>query len=82
MQTMTQDSNIASFMNYIDSHKENITLSKDNNLKLDPYFYDRQNELQQIRNDIKSGTSQLISFEEFEKNTKEFEKKLELKYAN
>ena len=85
MQTITlqiQDNYLSSFMNYIQNHKQNITISKDKNLELDPYFYDRQNELEQIRYDIKNGNSQLISFEDFENNTNNFEKELELKYAN
>ena len=32
--------------------------------------------------DIKSGKSKLISFEDFEHNVNQFEKNLELKYAN
>jgi hypothetical protein len=85
MQTITlqiQDNYLSSFMNYIQNHKQNITISQDKNLELDPYFYDRQNELEQIRYDIKNGNSQLISFEDFEGNTDIFEKELELKYAN
>ncbi len=43
----------------------------DKNLEHDPYFYERQKELIQIREDIKKDPSRLISFDEFE-----------LKYAN
>jgi len=43
---------------------------KDKNLELDPYFYERQKELHQIRDDIESGKMELISHEEF---WKEFE---------
>ena len=85
MQTIAvqiQDNYITNFMSYINNHSENINISKDPNLELDPYFYERQKELHQIRDDIKSGNSQLITFEDFENNTNKFEKELELKYAN
>ena len=85
MQTLSvqvQDSYIQDFMSYVNSHSENITITKDKNLELDTYFYERQKELQQQRDDIKNGNSQLISFEDFENKTNQFEKELELKYAN
>jgi len=85
MQTFTvniQDNYVQKFMNYINSHSENITISKNENLELDPYFYDRQRELHQIREDIKSGKSKLVSFDDFENRTNQLEKELELKYAN
>ena len=85
MQTMAvevQDAYVSDFMSYVNSHSENITIRKDKNLELDPYFYERQKELHKIRSDIKSGNSQLTSFEDFENKTNQFEKELELKYAN
>jgi hypothetical protein len=45
MQTIAvqiQDDYVQNFMNYVNSHSENITITKDNNLELDPYFYERQ----------------------------------------
>jgi len=85
MQTISvqiQDNYIQNFMSYVSNHSENITISKDKNLEIDPYFYERQKELQEIRNNIKNGNSRLASFEEFENKTEQFEKELELKYAN
>jgi hypothetical protein len=85
MQTIAvhiQDKYVQRFMSYVNSHSENITIAKDTNLEFDPYFYERQKELQEIRNDIKSGNSQLTSFEDFENKTNQFEKELALKYAN
>jgi len=69
-------------MNYVNNHSESITVSKDSNLKIDSYFYERQQELHQIRDDIKSGNSKLVSFEDFENITNQLEEELELKYAN
>ena len=85
MQTLAvqvEDSYIQKFMNYVNNHSENITISKDKNLENDSFFYERKKELHQIRDDIKSGKSQLISFDDFENNTNQLEKELELKYAN
>ena len=77
-----QDDYVQDFMKYVNNHSENITISKDTNLEFDPYFYDRKKELHQIRTDIKSGKSQLISFDDFEDKTNKLERELELKYAN
>ena len=85
MQTLSiqiQDSYMQQFMDFVKESHSNITVSKDKNLELDSYFYERQKELHQIRDDIKSGKSQLVSFEDFENRTNQLEKELELKYAN
>jgi len=85
MQTIAvqiQDNYISDFMSYVSNNSENISIDRDSNLELDPYFYERKKELKQIRDNIKNGNSKLMSFEDFEKNTNKFEKELELKYAN
>jgi len=85
MQTLTvniQDSFMQDFLTIVEHHKGKIQIQKDKNLEFDPYFYERQKELQEIRNNIKNGNSQLISFEDFENKSNQFEKELELKYAN
>jgi hypothetical protein len=85
MQTLTiniQDNFIQDFLAIVEQYKGKIQIQKDKNLEYDPYFYERQKELQEIRNNIKNGSSQLISFEDFESKTNQFEKELELKYAN
>ena len=85
MQTMSvqiQDDYVQKFMNYVNKHSEKITISKDENLENDSFFYERKKELHQIRDDIKSGKSQLVSFDDFENRTNQLEKELELKYAN
>jgi len=79
MQTVAvqiQDDFMQNFLNFINNHQESITITKD------PYFYERQKELQEIRDDIKSGKAKLISFGDFENKVSKFEKNLELKYAN
>lgn len=85
MQTLSvqiHDDYMQQFMNYVNKHSESITISKDQNLENDSFFYERKKELHQIRDDIKSGKSKLVSFDDFENKTNQLEKELELKYAN
>ena len=73
MQTIAvqiQDNYLSDFMNYVKSHSENITIAKDKNLELDPYFYERQKELHQIRDDIKNGQIEMVSHEKVWGNIK------------
>ena len=68
MQTMAvqiQDNYVENFMSYVNNHSENITISKDKNLELDPYFYERQKELHQIKSNIDNGKVQMIENDEF-----------------
>ncbi|OHE11349.1 MAG: hypothetical protein A2525_03915 [Sulfurimonas sp. RIFOXYD12_FULL_36_11] len=53
------------FLNFVGSCKDKIKITKDKNLEYDPYFYERQTELQQIRDDIKSGKAEMISDKDF-----------------
>jgi len=51
MQTLTievKDDFMTEFMKIIDTMKDNVIIKQDENLKLDPYFYERQKKLQQI----------------------------------
>jgi len=85
MQTITlqvQDSFIPNLLNFLNQFQDKVIIKKDKNLELDPFFYERQKQLQQDLKDIESGKSILISFEEFENNINDFEKELETKYAN
>ena len=85
MQTLSvqiEDDYMQQFMHYVNNHSEKITITKDENLENDLFFYERKKELHQMRSDIKSGKSELVSFDEFENRTNQFEKELELKYAN
>lgn len=53
---------------------------EDPNLQVDPYFYERREHLQRLREDIKSGKMKMYDSDEFEKEMDEFEKELILKY--
>jgi len=85
MQTLTirvKDDFMHEVLKFIEKAKDNITIERDENLKLDPYFYERQEELRQIRDDIKRGKSKTSNFEDFKIEMDRLEKELELKYAN
>ena len=64
MQTLAvqvEDNYIQDFMNYVNNHSNNITISKDRNLELDPYFYERQTQLHQDLQEVESGKAEMIS---------------------
>ena len=75
MQTMAvqiQDSYVQNFISYVNNHSDNITITKDKNLEYDPYFYERQKELHQLREDIKNGDMEMLSQEQYDKEMKQF----------
>ena len=72
-----QDSYMQQFMDFVKESHSNITVSKDKNLELDPYFYERQRELHQIRADVKSGKMEMLSEEQYEREIEEFFLELE-----
>ena len=69
MQTMT--------VQIQDNYVSDLTIEKDKNLKLDPYFYERKEKLHQIRDDIKNGNMRLLSQEESDNEIELFFKELE-----
>jgi len=80
MQTLSiqiQDSYMLQFMNFVKESHSKITVSKDKNLELDPYFYERQKELQQIRTDVKSGKMEMLSEEQYKQEIEQFFSELE-----
>ena len=85
MRTFTievKDEFIADFIKVIDNFKENVTIKNDKKLEIDPFFYERQKELQEIRENIKNGKSKTLSLKELENRVDNFEKYLESKYAD
>ncbi len=89
MQTLTievKDDFMAEFMKMIDTVKDNVIVKKDGvplgykNLEYDPYFYERQKQLQQDIDDIDSGKIEMLSQEQYDKEMSDFLTKL--KYAN
>ena len=82
MQTLSiqiQDGYMQQFMNFVKESHSNIIISKDKNLELDPYFYERQKKLHQIRADVKNGRMEMLSEEQYEQEIEQFFKELEKK---
>ena len=68
MQTLTvniQDGFIQDFLSIVEHYKDKIQIQKDENLEYDPYFYERQKQLQQDIDDIDSGKVEMINNDEF-----------------
>ena len=65
-----KDEYIQSFIDYVESHNENITIANNKNFDYDPYFYERQKELQKIRDEIKNNSIEMVSHNEVWKNIK------------
>jgi len=79
MQTLSiqiQDSYMQQFMNFVQESHSNITVSKDKNLEIDPYFYERKRELEQIIEDSENGTMEMLSQEQYETEMQIFFKDL------
>ena len=71
MQTLTvniQDNFVQDFLTIIEHYKDKVQLQKDKNLEQDPYFYERQKQLQQDLQEVESGTAEMISHNDLWKN--------------
>ena len=64
MQTLTlqvQDDFVPNLLNLLKEFKNEVIVKKDKNLEYDPYFYERQKQLQQDLKEIENGTAEMIS---------------------
>jgi anthranilate/para-aminobenzoate synthase component II len=80
MKTLTlevQDNFVPNLLEYLKQFKNEVHIQQDKNLELDPYFYERQEKLHQIRNDVKNGNMRLLSQEESDNEIELFFKELE-----
>lgn len=71
MQTLSvkiQDSYMQQFMIFVKDSQSNITVSKDRNLELDPYFYKRQKQLHQDLEEVENGKAEMISHDDLWSN--------------
>ena len=85
MQTIAiqiQDDYVNDFLNYVNNHSDSITIAKDKNLEYDPYFYERQKQLQQDLEEVENGTAEMLTQEQYDNEMNAFLKKLQSKYAN
>lgn len=68
MQTLTidiKDDFMIEFIKIIDTVKDNVVIRKDKNLELDPYFYERKEQLQKDMDDIDNGKIKMINNKDF-----------------
>ena len=68
MQTLTvdiQDNFVQDFLTILEHYKDKVQLQKDKNLVNDPYFYERQKQLQEDLDEIDSGKTKMLSNEDF-----------------
>jgi len=68
MQTFTiniQDNFVQDFLTIIEHYKDKVQLQKDGNLVNDPYFYERQKQLEQDIAEIDNGQVKMINNEDF-----------------
>jgi len=80
MQTLIvniQDGFMQDFLSIVEHYHGKIQIQKDKNLEYDPYFYERQKELHQIRADVRSGKMEMLSEEQYEKEIEQFFSELE-----
>ena len=80
MQTLTiqiEDSILQEFFDFVNKYKNDIHITQDKNIELDPYFYERQKKLHQIRNDMKNAKMRMLSEDEADKEVELFFKELE-----
>ena len=85
MQTLAvqvQDNYIQDFMDYVNNHSENIIISKDKNLELDLYFYERQKQLHEDLEEVESGKAEMLTQKQYDNEMNLFFKELKSKYAN
>ena len=75
MQTLTiqvQDNFLPQFLDYIKCYKESLSIQKDENLKYDPYYYERKKDLEEVIRESENGTMQILSQEQANKEIKSF----------
>ena len=85
MQTLKitiEDDFLQDFLSIVEHYKGKITIEKDKNLLQDPFFYERQKQLQQTLEALDNNEAKLYSQNEYKKQKDVFLKALREKYAN
>ena len=67
---------------FIEQNKGHIEIVEDENLKLDPFFYERKVSLEKTLKAVEDGSMNMYSQEEFDEIMDEFMDVLEKKYEN
>lgn len=89
MQTIelqVKDGHMQNILDMLESVKgvmlEKIEIKKDKNLEIDPYFYERREELHKLREDIRSGKMKMYDEDEWEVEMQKLEEDLDALYAD
>ena len=76
------DNFLQDFLSIVEHYKGKIKIEKDENLLQDPFFYERQKQLQEDLRSIDDERTKLYSQEEYTKKRDDFLKVLRTKYAD
>jgi hypothetical protein len=60
-----QDNFVEDFLTIIEHYKDKVQLQEDKNLVVDPFFHERQKQLQKVIAEIDNGCVDMISNEDF-----------------
>ena len=85
MQTLKitiEDSFLQDFLSIVEHYKGKIKIEKDENLLQDPFFYERQKQLQEDIQALDDDQAKIYSQEEYVKKRDDFLKVLRSKYAD
>ena len=67
---------------FIEDNKGHIEIVEDENLKLDPFFYERKASLEKTLKAVEDGSMKMYNQEEFDEVMDDFMDDLEKKYEN
>ncbi|MFA7083689.1 MAG: hypothetical protein WC141_04035 [Arcobacteraceae bacterium] len=79
MQTLSvqiQDDYMKQFMDFVKDSHSNIIVSKDKNIEIDPYFYERKKDLEQNIEESENGKMEMLSQEQYDQEMEIFFKDL------
>ena len=75
MQTFSvevEESYMQQFMHFVKNSQSNVMIKNDDKYDLDPYYDERKKELHQLRTDIKNGSMEMLSEEQYEQEIEQF----------
>lgn len=79
MQTLTlevQDNFVPNLLDYLKQFQSEVKICKDKNLEIDPYFYERKKDLEQIIEDSENGTMEMLPQKQYDHEMEIFFKDL------
>lgn len=85
MQTLKikiEDNFLQEFLSIVEHYKGKIQIEKDENLVIDPYFYERRKQLQQALEDMVNDKIDMLSQKQYDQKVDQFLAALKAKYEN